>query len=85
MQEKRSAQYTVSQQKTTKKKEADKNTEPNPCLKRVVWVRHLKNKDPEWLWAAIEPPDSSKNPELQPTIERFSSYTATADHILSNP
>jgi hypothetical protein len=72
MREKRNAQYTVSQQKAIEKfKEADKNTEPNPWLKRVVWGRHLKNKDPERLRAAIEPPDASNKPELQPTIEVF--------------
>ena len=72
MWEKRNAQYTVSQKKAAEKfKQADKNTEPNPWLKRVVWVRHLKNKDPELLRAAIDPPDASKKTELQPTIERF--------------
>jgi hypothetical protein len=34
-------------------------------------VRHLKNKDPDRLRAAIEPPDASKKPALQPTIESF--------------
>jgi hypothetical protein len=58
----RKAQYTVSH----------KNTEPNPWLKRVVWVRLLRNKDPERLRVAIEPPDASKKPALQPTIESFS-------------
>jgi len=72
MREKRNAQYTVSQLKATENfKEADKNTGPNPWLKRVVCVRNLKNKDPERLRAAIEPLDASKKPELQPTIERF--------------
>lgn len=43
-----------------KVKEADKNAEPNPWLKRVGWVRRLKEKDPERLRAAIEPPKASE-------------------------
>jgi hypothetical protein len=39
--------------------EADESAEPNPWLNRVGWIRHLKEKNPERLRAAIEPPDAN--------------------------
>ena len=45
-------------------KEANENVEPNPWLKRVGWVRHLKDKNPNQLRVAIEPLDPSEEPEL---------------------
>ena len=74
----RNAQYTVSQLKATEKvKEADKNTELNPQLKRIVWVRHLKNKDPERLLA--------KNLNYSQLVRILGKTQATAEHRLSNP
>jgi len=64
-----------------KVEEADENAEPNPWLKRVGWVRHLKEKDPERLRAAIEPPDPNEEPELQVIIESFSRVVSTAQRI----
>jgi hypothetical protein len=57
--------------------EANENIEPNPWLKRVGWVRHLKDKNPDQLRAAIEPPDASEEPELQVIIESFSRVVET--------
>jgi hypothetical protein len=64
-----------------KVEEADENAEPNPWLKRVGWVRHLKEKDPERLRAAIEPPDPNEEPELQAIIESFSRVVSIAQRI----
>jgi hypothetical protein len=64
-----------------KVEEADENAEPNPWLKRVGWVRHLKEKDPERLRAAIEPPDPNEEPELQAIIESFGRVVSTAQRI----
>ena len=64
-----------------KVKEADENAEPNPWLKRVGWVRHLKEKDPKRLREAIEPPDGSEEPELQAIIESFGRIVSTAQCI----
>jgi hypothetical protein len=64
-----------------KVEEADENAEPNPWLKRVGWVRHLKEKDPERLRAAIEPPDPNEESELQVIIESFSRVVSTAQCI----
>jgi len=64
-----------------KVKEADENAEPNPWLKRVGWVRHLKEKDPERLRAAIEPPNASEEPELQVIIKSFGRIVSTAQSI----
>jgi len=50
-------------------------------LKRVGWVRHLKEKDPERLRAAIEPPNASEEPELQVIIKSFSRVVDKAQHI----
>jgi hypothetical protein len=61
-----------------KVKEADENAEPNPWLKRVGWVRHLKEKDPERLRAAIEPPNPNEEPKLQVIIESFGRVVSTA-------
>jgi hypothetical protein len=51
--------------------EADDNAEPNPWLRRVGWVRHLKEKNPERLRTAVEPANASEEPELQVIIESF--------------
>jgi len=64
-----------------KVEEADENAEPNPWLKRVGWVRHLKGKNPDRLRAAIEPPDPNEEPELQAIIESFSRVVSTAQRI----
>jgi hypothetical protein len=64
-----------------KVEEADENAEPNPWLKRVGWVRHLKEKNPDRLRAAIEPPDPNEEPELQVIIESFSRVVSTAQRI----
>src|SRR5277367_1530952 len=64
-----------------KVEEADENAEPNPWLKRVGWVRHLKGKNPERLRAAIEPPNPNEEPELQAIIESFSRVVSTAQRI----
>src|SRR5277367_6555500 len=61
--------------------EADENAEPNPWLKRVGWIRHLKEKNPERLRAAIEPPNASEEPELQAIIESFGRVIDTAQRI----
>ena len=61
--------------------EADENIEPNPWLKRVGWIRHLKDKNPKRLRAAIEPPDASKEPKLQAIIESFGQVVNTAQRI----
>jgi len=61
--------------------EADENSEPNPWLKRVGWVRHLKDKNPDRLRAAIEPPDASEEPELQAIIDSFGRVVSTAQCI----
>jgi hypothetical protein len=61
--------------------EADENAEPNPWLKQVGWVRHLKDKNPERLRAAIEPPNASEEPELQVIIESFGRIVSTAQSI----
>src|ERR1700722_18121406 len=61
--------------------EADENIDPNPWLKRVGWIRHLKDKNPKRLRAAIEPPDASKEPELQAIIESFGKVVDTAQPI----
>jgi Orsellinic acid/F9775 biosynthesis cluster protein D len=45
-----------------KVEEADENAEPNPWLKRVGWVRHLKGKNPKQLRVAIKPPNLNKEP-----------------------
>ena len=62
-------------------KEANENAEPNPWLKRVGWIRHLKDKNPDQLRAAIEPPDPSKEAELQVIIESFGRVVDTAQRI----
>jgi hypothetical protein len=49
--------------------EVDDNLEPNPWLKRVGWVRHLKEKDLERLRAAVEPPDIITEAKLHVIIE----------------
>jgi len=59
-------------------REVDENAEPNPWLKRVGWVQHLKEKNPDQLRAAIEPPDASEEPELQAIIESFGWVVSTA-------
>jgi hypothetical protein len=64
-----------------KVKEADENAEPNPWLKRVGWVQHLKEKDPERLRAAIEPPNASEEPKLQVIIESFGRIVSIAQSI----
>ena len=64
-----------------KVKEADENAEPNLQLKRVGWVRHLKEKDPKRLREAIEPPDASEEPELQAIIKSFSRTVSIAQGI----
>lgn len=51
--------------------EVDEKLEPNPWLKRVGWVRHLKEKDPDRLRAAVEPADAKEEPELHVIIESF--------------
>ena len=58
--------------------EADENVEPNPWLKWVGQVQHLKDKNPDQLRVAIEPPDASEEPELQVIIESFSRVVETA-------
>src|SRR5277367_4023381 len=45
-----------------KVEEADDNAEPNPWLKRVGWVRHLKGKNPDQLRAAVEPASAIEEP-----------------------
>ena len=50
-------------------------------MKRVGWVQHLKEKDPERLRAAIKPPNTSKEPELQVIIKSFSRIVSTAQSI----
>jgi hypothetical protein len=64
-----------------KVKEVDENVEPNPWLKRVGWVQHLKEKDLKRLQAAIEPPNASEEPELQAIIESFGRIVSIAQHI----
>jgi len=44
-------------------------------------VRHLKEKDPERLRAAIEPPNASEEPELQVIIKSFGRIVSTAQSI----
>jgi hypothetical protein len=61
--------------------EIDDNLEPNPWLKRVGWVRHLKEKDPERLRAAVEPPDVVTEAELHVIIESLGRVVDTAQHI----
>jgi hypothetical protein len=61
--------------------EADENAEPNPWLKQVGWVRHLKDKNLKRLRAAIEPPNASEEPELQVIIESFGRIVSTAQSI----
>ena len=64
-----------------KVEEVDENAEPNPWLKRVGWIRHLKDKNPERLRAAVEPPDPNEEPELQAIIESFGRVVSTAQCI----
>ena len=64
-----------------KVEEANENAEPNPWLKRVGWARHLKEKNPDRLRAAIEPPDPSEEPELQDIIESFGRIVSIAQSI----
>jgi len=64
-----------------KVEEADENAEPNPWLKRVGWARHLKEKNPDRLRAAVEPPNASEEPELQVIIESFGRIVSTAQSI----
>lgn len=61
--------------------EADENKEPNPQLRRVGWVQHLKEKNPDRLRAAIEPPNASEEPELQAIIDSFRRVVDTAQSI----
>ena len=61
--------------------EADENIEANPWLKRVGWIRHLKEKNPERLRAAIEPSNASEEPELQAIIESFGRVVDVAQCI----
>lgn len=61
--------------------EADGNMEPNPWLDRVGWIRHLQEKNPDRLRAAIEPPNASEEPELQVIIESFGRVVDTAQRI----
>ena len=61
--------------------EVDESLEPNPWLQRVGWVRHLKDKDPERLRAAVEPPDPSTEAELHVIIESFGRVVSTAQRI----
>jgi len=44
-------------------------------------VRHLKEKDPERLRAAIKPPNASEEPELQVIIKSFSRIVSIAQSI----
>jgi len=44
-------------------------------------VRYLKEKDPKRLQEAIEPPNASKEPELQAIIKSFSRVVSTAQSI----
>ena len=55
--------------------------EPNPQLKRVSWIRHLKDKNSKRLKAAIELLNASKEPELQAIIESFGQVVDTAQRI----
>ena len=64
-----------------KVEEANENAEPNPWLKRVGWVRHLKGKNPNQLQAAVEPANVSEEPELQAIIESFGRVVSTAQCI----
>jgi hypothetical protein len=61
--------------------EADENMEANPWLKRVGWIRHLKEKNPERLRAVIELLDASEEPELQAIIESFGRVVDVAQRI----
>jgi hypothetical protein len=61
--------------------EVDENLEPNPWLKRVGWVRHLKGKDLDRLRAAVEPPDAAQEPELKVIIESFSRVVGAARRV----
>jgi hypothetical protein len=71
----------IEKKEKEKVEEADENAEPNPWLKRVGWVRHLKDKNPERLRAAIEPPNPNEEPELQAIIESFGWVVSTAQCI----
>jgi hypothetical protein len=62
-------------------REVDENAEPNPWLKQVSWVQHLKEKNPDQLRAAIEPPDASEEPELQAIIKSFGRVVNKAQYI----
>jgi Orsellinic acid/F9775 biosynthesis cluster protein D len=64
-----------------KVEEADENAEPNPWLKRVGWVRHLKEKNLNQLRAAVELVNAIKEPELQAIIESFGRVVNTAQRI----
>src|SRR5271170_4324576 len=64
-----------------KVEEADDNAEPNPWLKRVGWVRHVKGKNPDQLRAAVEPASAIEEPELQVIIESFRRVVDVAQSI----
>ena len=51
--------------------EADENVEPNLQLKCIDQIRHLKEKNPKQLRAAIELLDASEEPKLQAIIKSF--------------
>jgi len=64
-----------------KVKKANNNAEPNPWLKRVGWVWHLKGKNPDQLRAAIEPASAIKEPKLQVIIKSFRRVVDVAQSI----
>jgi hypothetical protein len=44
-------------------------------------VRHLKEKNLDWLRAAVELPNASEEPELQVIIKSFGQVVDKAQHI----
>ena len=50
-------------------------------MKRVGWARHLKEKNPDRLRAAVEPPNASEEPELQVIIKSFGRIVSIAQSI----
>jgi hypothetical protein len=50
-------------------------------LKQVGWVQHLKEKNLDQLQAAVKPPNTSEEPELQVIIKSFGQVVDKAQHI----
>jgi hypothetical protein len=50
-------------------------------LKWVGWVQHLKDKNPNQLRVAIEPPNASEEPKLQVIIKSFGRVVETTQSI----